>query len=90
MSGDTYAVINGDGIIVNIVVGDVDGGVLVPPANPAFIGGDCVDGYFYPPQPFPSWTRDAGTWQPPVPKPETPGLWLWNEVAQEWEPEFLI
>jgi len=83
-----YAIIS-DGIVTNIVVGEVGGGVLVTEDNPAFIGGDYVEGYFYAPQPFPSWTRDAGTWQPPVPKPETLGLWLWNEDAQEWEPESL-
>jgi hypothetical protein len=85
---NNYAIIS-DGIVTNIIVGDVVGGTPVPPDNPAFIGGDYVEGYFYAPQPFPSWTRDVGTWQPPVPKPETPSLWMWNEAAQEWEPESL-
>jgi hypothetical protein len=52
--------------------------------NPAYIGGDYVDGYFYPPQPFASWTRSEGEWLPPTPKPEGLG-WFWNEDEGEWQ-----
>ena len=52
--------------------------------NAAWVGGDYVGGYFYPPQPFPSWTRSEGEWLPPVPMP-TEGLHVWDEDAQEWQ-----
>ena len=53
--------------------------------NPAYIGGDYVDGYFYPAQPYPSWTRDNGTWQPPTPMPTDDQKYLWNEENQTWD-----
>jgi len=52
--------------------------------NAAWIGGDFVGGYFYPPQPFLSWTRSEGEWIAPEPKPD--GDYFWNEAAQEWQP----
>jgi hypothetical protein len=51
--------------------------------NPAYIGGDYIEGWFYPPQPYPSWTRSEGSWIPPVPMPSE-GTWSWDETAQEW------
>jgi hypothetical protein len=53
-------------------------------ANPAYIGGTFDSGYFYPPQPYPSWVKDEGVWAAPTPKPEE-GLWIWNEENQEWQ-----
>ena len=53
--------------------------------NPAYVGGDYVEGYFYPEQPFASWTRNEGNWLPPTPRPDTEGNWQWNEELQEWE-----
>ena len=52
--------------------------------NPAYINGDYVDGFFYPPQPYPSWSRLNGTWIPPVKRP-FPGVYQWNEEQQEWQ-----
>lgn len=58
--------------------------------NPAIIGGDYVDGFFYPPQPFPSWTRDEGVWVSPVPMPEPSvdergfPLYTWDEDSTDW------
>lgn len=52
--------------------------------NPAYIGGDYIDGFFYAPQPFPSWVRHNGNWEAPVPKPDS-GMWLWNEELLSWE-----
>ena len=49
----------------------------------AFVGGDYVDGFFYAPQPYPSWTRDNGNWQPPTPMP-TEGRWRWDEETLTW------
>jgi hypothetical protein len=41
---------------------------------------------FIPPQRFPSWTlnEQTCTWDPPVPRPSTPGSWAWNEEGGEW------
>jgi hypothetical protein len=49
----------------------------------AFVGGDYIDEYFYPPQPYPSWTRDEGNWQAPTPRP-TEGFWSWDESSLSW------
>ena len=83
-----------DGVVVNIesvlqewLDANVDPDVIpYTDDNPAYIGGDYVGGYFYPPQPYPSWTRSNGTWLPPVPRPTEPGPWLWDEESQEWAP----
>lgn len=38
------------------------------------------------PAPFPSWQLDENfDWQPPIPMPETGGLWIWNEELGDWE-----
>ena len=52
--------------------------------NAAFVGGDHVDGWFYAPQPYPSWTRHRGNWKPPVPYPTGDGMWSWDEGTQTW------
>jgi len=52
--------------------------------NPAYIGGDYVDGYFYSPQYYSSWSRDGkGNWNPPTPRP-TEGFWSWDESSLSW------
>jgi hypothetical protein len=83
------AQVSDSGQVLNIgVFGDDsidEGWVEYTDANPAYIGGDYVDGYFYPPQPFASWTRDDGVWLPPTPRPDTEGNWQWNEDEQEWQ-----
>lgn len=54
-------------------------------SNPAFIDGDYVGGWFYPPKPSPSFTSDgAGHWLNPVSQPETREAWMWNSVTEEW------
>lgn len=53
--------------------------------NPAYIGGNYIGGFFYAPQPFPSWTRHEGEWMSPEPRPESLGNWQWHEEAQEWQ-----
>lgn len=41
---------------------------------------------FVPPQPFPSWTLDAGTanWVPPTPRPNDGKQYYWDEPTQTW------
>jgi hypothetical protein len=89
-----YAVIE-DGIVVNVVIADDEWVaeqttelVEYSDENPAFIGGDYVDGLFYRPQPYPSWVRFEGIWTPPVPMPDTVAdghAWMWNEDVVDWE-----
>jgi len=55
-------------------------------SNPAFVGGDYIDGKFYPPKPYPSWSRDGqGNWTPPVAMPEDGSRYVWNEETQSWD-----
>jgi hypothetical protein len=40
---------------------------------------------FIAPQPYPSWTLDGNhDWQAPTPRPETPGMWVWDEATLSW------
>lgn len=41
---------------------------------------------FIPPQPFPSWSLDKGTfsWVSPEPFPEADGFWVWSEQSGAW------
>ena len=45
-----------------------------------------VVGVFYAPQPYPSWTISAPTWewQAPVPYPTDGQNYIWDEVTQSW------
>ena len=73
--------------------GQPDGGVALR-ANYASVGytldttivQDGVTGVFYAPQPYPSWTISAPTWewQAPVPYPSTGGPYTWDEATQSW------
>lgn len=74
--------------VINIIVADdkepeTESLITYDESNPACIGGDYVDGYFYLPQPFPSWSRHEGKWIPPFPRPEGVGF-MWNEEMQQW------
>jgi hypothetical protein len=75
---------SGEVIAINVHLDDyklADNEVLV--TNPAYVGGTFDTGYFYPPQPYPSWTRNEGQWVAPIPQPD--GFdWVWNEESQEW------
>ena len=57
-------------------------------ANYAGIGYiyDAINDGFYAPQPYPSWTISAPTWewQAPVPYPSTGGPYTWDEATQSW------
>ena len=67
--------------------GQPDGGVALR-ANYAGIGFiyDSVNDVFYQPQPYPSWTNSAPTWewQPPVPRPNNGNVYVWNEPTLTW------
>jgi hypothetical protein len=81
------ALLNGSKVINIIVVEENficnDDYVLYNEENPAYIDGDYIEGFFYPPQPFSSWTRNNGNWQPPTPMP-TEGRWYWDETTLSW------
>ena len=40
---------------------------------------------FVTPQPFPSWTRNGSTWEPPTPMPTEDGIWIWVEDDLNWQ-----
>tara|TARA_R110000787_G_scaffold282860_1_gene395023 strand:+ start:930 stop:1199 length:270 start_codon:yes stop_codon:yes gene_type:complete len=82
------ATINNNGLVIEINIYPDNyelksNQILV--TNPAFVGGDYVDGYFYPTQPFLSWTRDNGNWISPIPYPKDEQLYSWNEQNQSWD-----
>jgi hypothetical protein len=82
------AVFNDSGLVVNVIIcedtePETETNIVYTDDNPAYIGGDRVDGYFYSPQPFSSWTRNQGLWNPPAPMPD--GYYLWNEESLAWE-----
>ena len=84
------AVISDTGEVLNIIVCHDDESetpnlITYFDNNPASIGGDYLDGYFYPPQPFASWTRSEGEWVPPIPRPSE-GQWVWDEELGDWIP----
>jgi hypothetical protein len=52
--------------------------------NQAYIGGEFTDGYFYSPQPYPSWLRKNGNWIPPKPLTKERVLVHWDESVIDW------
>lgn len=84
----TVAVLNEKNVVINIIVVSDDFNELDHVEyfnqNPALIGGDLFDGYFYPKQPYSSWTRNgAGNWIAPSPRPN--GVdWRWDEDTLSW------
>jgi hypothetical protein len=83
------AVVSDTGIVLNIVVCHDDEPesanlIRYEDDNPAYIGGTFDTGYFYPPQPYPSWTRSEGQWVAPVSMPDDGGRYQWDEDLQEW------
>jgi|688.fasta_scaffold2118570_1 hypothetical protein len=62
-----------------------DNEVIYTNENPAYIGGDYVDGYFYPKKPFTSWTRNNGEWIPPTPIPTDGKRYSWDEENLAWQ-----
>lgn len=82
------AVLNDDNQVINIIVVNDDyqlnaNEIIYTEINPAYIGGDYVDGYFYGKQPFASWTRFEGRWISPIPYPNE-GRYYWDEELGNW------
>jgi hypothetical protein len=76
--------------VLNIIIAEDDflleGFVEYFEENPAFINGDLFDGFFYPPQPYPSWLRDnKGNWQAPTPYPTDGKIYQWVEADLNWQ-----
>ena len=84
------AVLDNNNKVLNIIVvaDDVienDKYISYTNNNPAYIGGDYVDGFFYALQPYPSWTRNNGSWQAPAPMPTIEGKrYYWLEDDLSW------
>lgn len=82
-----FALLDENNLVINISIADDSwdstGWVEYTDSNPASIGGDYVNGYFYSVQPYASWTRVEGTWQAPTPMP-TEGFWTWDEDTTSW------
>jgi hypothetical protein len=55
-------------------------------AGPGMVYNEDIDG-FVQPKPFPSWALNEfkGVYLPPVPYPNTPEHWAWNENTLSWE-----
>jgi hypothetical protein len=83
-----YALLDENNKVVNISVAnenwDSTGWIEYTNSNPAFMGGDYVDGYFYPPKPYPSWLRSNGIWNPPVDMPTDNKRYICDETTTSW------
>jgi hypothetical protein len=81
-----FALLDNNNIVVNVSIADEfwdsTGWIEYTSENPATINGNYEDGFFYSPQPYPSWTRSNGNWVAPIPQPE--GFKVWDEVTQSW------
>jgi len=85
-----FAQLNSNNIVTNISVADedwsADGWIEFTKENPAYIGGDYFEGYFYHENLYPSWKRNGtGLWIPPVPMPTDGKRYQWNESILSWE-----
>jgi len=65
--------------------GQPDGGVALH-KNYAGIGFSWDGTGFAPPQPYPSWTKNATTylWDAPTPMPTDGKMYTWNEDTKTW------
>jgi hypothetical protein len=103
MSNKEYALIK-DSIVSNVIVFDNPSEEMLElfknehsadniiELNELVVVGSTYDGLtFFPPQPFPSWTKDEELkqWNPPTPYPqinqENPIFYVWNEELLNWE-----
>jgi hypothetical protein len=82
------AVLNENNQVVNIIIVNDDyvlkqNQIEYFDNDVVYIGGYYLDNYFYPIQPYASWTRNQGSWQPPTPMP-VEGRWSWDEDTLSW------
>lgn len=83
-----------DGIVVNVVdvssdswleqQPDIEDWVEFTLDNPAYIGGEYIDGFFYSHQPYSDWVKFEGKWQAPQPYPTDGFRYDWNENSHSW------
>jgi hypothetical protein len=83
------AAVSDSGEVLNIIICHDDEPetpnlITYTEANPAYIGGTFDSGYFYPPQPYPSWVKDEGVWAAPVSMPDDGGRYQWDEELGDW------
>jgi len=83
------AVVTDSGEVLNIIICHDDEPetpnlITYTDNNPAYIGGTFDSGYFYPPQPYPSWVKDEGVWAAPLSMPDDGGRYQWDETNQKW------
>jgi hypothetical protein len=73
-------------LIVNDDVQDTETQITYTDKDFVLIGGDYFDGHFYAPKPYPSWIRNKGMWEAPIPEPEYIGDVFneWDEENQQW------
>lgn len=91
MTERTVAELNGDNIVINVIVVDADHEldafeVEYTDAAPAGIGWEYDGTGFTPPQPFPSWQLVDYVWQPPTPRPDDGEDYWWDEETTSWRP----
>jgi hypothetical protein len=88
-----FAKLNENNIVENVIVADltwIDEQVNKTQyveyleSNPAIIGGEFIDGFFYDIKPYDSWVKNDGKWIPPKPMPLNDKNYEWNDSTQEW------
>jgi hypothetical protein len=103
MSEKDYAIIKNDNVINVIVIDSYNQELLsyfvdfynadyIIEASKKAQAGGTYDGLkFWPPQPYPSWTKneELNEWEPPISYPlfdeENPKFYQWNEDILNWE-----
>lgn len=90
----TYAVINNENVVTNIVVADTPLEASWIKSLAASIGDiyDPTDGTFKPRRPFESWefNEETWSWEAPTPMPEDDAYYFWNEENLAWEQPQII
>lgn len=91
MNTKTVAILDENKKVTNILIVDEDvpdteTQITYTDKNFAIIGGNYLEGFFYPPKPYPSWKGNNGLWEAPVPEPEhIDGVFNeWDEENQQW------
>lgn len=83
----TVAILDNDNKVINIIIVndnyELNANEIFYDKQTVYINGDYIDGYFYAPQPYPSWIRSEGSWQAPTAMP-TEGRWYWDENTLSW------